>query len=136
MSHIKPVKPARPLIAARLLPLAALLIMLAALASLTGCGSSTHRYVDNKDVEILESKIRTEGDNLVFYAVMRNSSSSDVNNSVYKVTWFDADGFKLGETVWKPVKVKGGATMYVREVCTTPGAKTGLLELSNDSRKP
>ena len=133
ISRLKPVTASKP---DRLAPLAALLVMLVCIAALTGCGPTTHRYLDNKDVEIEKVESRMEGDHVVVYAELRNSSSGDVNNSVYRVVWFDADDFRLGETAWKPLQVKGGATMYVREVSTIPGTRRGILDLSNDSRKP
>ncbi|MDL2306975.1 YcfL family protein [Desulfovibrio sp. OttesenSCG-928-C06] len=138
MLHTNPLNsgPARSF-SRRLAMLLALMASLVMLAGLTGCGGrATHEYADNEDVEVESIQGRMEGDLMLVYAVLRNSSSDDVNDSVYRVEWYDADGFLLEQTSWRPVKVKGGAAMHVRERSTIPGAKEYTLVISNDSRKP
>lgn len=47
--------------------------------------------------------------------------------------WFDENGAMIEQTSWRPVVVKGGAPVYVKERSTVPGAKEYTLLISNDA---
>ena len=112
----------------------AILLCLALLMlSLAACGRSSVEYADNKDVEIESIDHKADGDYLVVQAVLRNNDPDDVNRTVYRVEWYDENGFLLEKTGWRPVLVKGGAAVHVRERSTIPGAKDYTLVISNDA---
>lgn len=113
----------------RFLVLAILALVLA--AGLTACGSKVN-YLDNKDVKVEERHVKEDG-RLVVYLSFKNSSSSDVNHSVYRVEWMDDDGNVLETTSWRPLIVKGGVTVRATERSTVPGVTDFQLQLSNDA---
>jgi len=108
-------------------------LLLLFLAALSACGRPTTEYTDNKDVRIESIVHKVDGEFLVVYAVLRNNDRDDVNNSVYRMEWYDAQGFLLEKSNWRPLKVKGGAAVHVRERSTIPGAKEYTLVISNDA---
>lgn len=103
------------------------------LLALAACGRPTHVYTDTKDVKVDTVSHTADGDFLVVTAKLVNSSDSAVNNSVYRIQWFDADGNLLEQSSWRPVVVKGGAPVYVKERSTVPGAKEFTILISNDA---
>lgn len=109
------------------LPLVLLLLALAA------CGRPTHIYTDTKDVKVDAVTRTDDGDFLMVTAMLVNSSKSAVNNSVYRIQWFDADGNLLDQSSWRPVVVKGGAPVYIKERSTVRGAKEFTILISNDA---
>ncbi|MDR2161859.1 MAG: YcfL family protein [Desulfovibrio sp.] len=100
---------------------------------LAGCGRSTHIYADNKDVEVDSITHIQDGEFLVVSAVLVSSDNDDATHSVYRMLWFDADGLLLEQTSWRPVVVKGGAPVHIRERSTIPGAAEYTLLISNDA---
>ncbi|MDR1359556.1 MAG: YcfL family protein [Deltaproteobacteria bacterium] len=100
---------------------------------LAGCGRSTHIYADNKDVEIESISHIQDGEFLVVSAVLVSGDSDAVTHSVYRMLWFDADGMMIEQTSWRPVVVKGGAPVQVKERSTVPGATEYTLIISNDA---
>ena len=100
---------------------------------LSACGRSTHVYTDTKDVKVDSIKHVVDGDFLVVTAVLVNKDSGSVQHSVYRMQWFDADGNLLEQSSWRPVIVKGGVEVYVKERSTVPGAKEYTLVISNDA---
>ena len=100
---------------------------------LAGCARPTHHYTDTKDVKIDSIGHTVEGDFLVVTAVLKNSDDDEVNHSVYRMQWFDENGGLLEQSAWRPVIVKGGAPVYVKERSTVPGAKEYTLVISNDA---
>lgn len=116
MSHIK------------LLPVLALFCLIAA-----GCGRSTHVYTDTKAVKIDSITHATDGEFLVVTAILVNKDKGEINHSVYRMLWFDEKGAMIEQTSWRPVVVKGGAPVYVKERSTVPGAKEYTLLISNDA---
>lgn len=113
----------------------ALTVTLVAALLLLGCGSKrpAYEYVDNKDVFIENISHKQDGDFLVVNAELRNNDSDDVNNSVYQMRWYDADGALIEKSSWRPLHVKGGASVHVRERSTVPGATEYTLVISNDA---
>jgi uncharacterized protein YcfL len=101
---------------------------------LVACGRPQYEYADSKDVlvESIESR-EISGGFLEISAVLRNDSSGDVNNSVYRVFWFDKEGFLVEETSWRPVRVTHGAPVHVRERSTKPGIKDFTLVISSEA---
>ena len=109
-----------------------LLCVLAVLLLACACSSKID-YLDNKDVKLFDVKAVEEDDFLLLHLNFKNSSSSDVNNTVYRVEWFDEDGNFLEQTSWRPVIVKGGVTVRATERSTVPGAKDYRIQISNDA---
>lgn len=98
-----------------------------------GCGRSTHIYTDTKDVKVDSITHVADGDFLVVSAVLVNDDNSKIQHSVYRVLWFDKDGAMIEQTAWRPVIVKGGAPVYVKERSTVPGAVEYTVLISNDA---
>lgn len=98
-----------------------------------GCGRSTHVYTDTKDVKVDSISHVADGDFLVISAVLVNDNKSSVQHSVYRVLWFDKDGAMIEQTAWRPVIVKGGDTVYIKERSTVPGATEYTVLISNDA---
>lgn len=50
---------------------------------------------------------------------------------IYKLEWLDDDGMTVKDTsmVWKPVLLRGGETVEVQSVATTPNAKNFNLKI-------
>lgn len=108
---------------------AALLLCLA----LVSCGRPTHLYTDTKDVKIDSISHVIEGDFLVVTAVLINRDDDAIQHSVYRMQWFDEAGALLEQSAWRPVIVKGGAPVRLKERSTVPGAKEYTLIISNDA---
>ncbi len=108
---------------------AALLCCLA----LLGCGRATHMYTDTEDVTVEEISHVADGDFLVVSAVLVNEDEDDISHSVYRVVWFDKDGAMIEQTAWRPVIVKGGAPVHIKERSTVPGATEYTVLISNDA---
>lgn len=100
---------------------------------LAGCGRATHQYTDTKDVKIDSIGHMEDGAFLVVTAVLVNKSGGAVQHSVYRMLWFDENGTMIEQSAWRPVVVKGGAPIYIKERSTVPGAKEYTLLLSNDA---
>lgn len=100
---------------------------------LAGCGRSTHVYTDSKAVKIDAISHVTDGDFLVVSAVLVNDDDDEINHAVYRMLWFDENGAMIEQSSWRPVVVKGGAPVYVKERSTVPGAKEYTLLISNDA---
>lgn len=100
---------------------------------LAGCGRATHVYTDTKAVTIDSISHIADGDFLVVSAVLVNNDGNAINHSVYRMLWFDENGAMIEQTSWRPVVVKGGAPVYVKERSTVPGAKEYTLLISNDA---
>ena len=109
------------------------LVVLCCLA-FAGCGRSTHVYTDTKDVKVDTISHVADGDFLVVSAVLVNKDSDSIQHSVYRVLWFDKDGMMIEQTSWRPVIVKGGAPVYIKERSTVPGAAEYTVLISNDAR--
>ncbi len=109
-----------------------LLCVLAVLFMACACSSKID-YVDHDDVEVLDVKAVEEEEFILLHISFKNSSSSDVNRSVYRVEWFDEDENLLEQTSWRPVIVKGGVTVRAIERSTVPGAKDYRVIISNDA---
>jgi uncharacterized protein YcfL len=92
-------------------------------------------YTDTKDVRVDAISHAADGDFLVVSAVLVNEDSGSVRHSVYCVLWFDKDGTMIEQTSWRPVVVKGGAPVYVKERSTVPGATEYTVLLSNDASR-
>lgn len=101
--------------------------------ALAACGRPAYTYTDNKDVKVDSISHTQDGDFLVINAVLVNSSKGDIQHSVYRVQWFDKDGALVEETAWRPVIVKGGAPVYIKERSTVPGAAEYTVLISNDA---
>ncbi len=101
--------------------------------ALAGCGRATHVYTDTKDVKIDSINHVEDGDFLVVSAVLVNSDKDSIQHSVYRVLWFDKDGVMIEQTSWRPVIVKGGAPVYIKERSTVPGATEYTVLISNDA---
>ena len=101
--------------------------------ALTGCGRATHIYTDNKDVSVDAINHVADGDFLVITATLVNSDSDDIQHSVYRVLWFDKNGTMIEQTAWRPVVVKGGTPVYIKERSTVPGAMEYTVLISNDA---
>lgn len=110
-------------------------VVLCCLALAAGCGRSTHVYTDTKDVKIDTISHVVDGDFLVISAVLVNKDAGSVQHSVYRVLWFDKDGAMIEQTSWRPVIVKGGAPVYIKERSTVPGATEYTVLISNDASK-
>lgn len=103
------------------------------LLAFAGCGRSTHIYTDNKDVKVDSITHVEDGDFLVISAVLVNADNDEIQHSVYRVLWFDKDGAMIEQTAWRPVIVKGGAPVYIKERSTVPGATEYTVLISNDA---
>ena len=101
--------------------------------ALAGCGRSTHIYTDTKDVKVDSITHVADGDFLVISAVLVNDDDDEIQHSVYRVLWFDKDGVMIEQTAWRPVIVKGGAPVYIKERSTVPGATEYTVLISNDA---
>ena len=101
--------------------------------ALAACGRPTHQYTDTKDVKIHDISHVTDGEFLIVTALLKNSSSSSITHTVYRVQWFDANGALLEQSSWRPVAVKGGNAIYIKERSTVPGAKEYTILISNDA---
>ncbi len=110
-----------------------ILLVLFCLGLLASCGRSTHEYLDNEDVKIQSVKHAKDGEFLVVTAMLVNDDDDDIQHSVYRVLWFDADGVLLEQTAWRPVVVKGKAPVYIQERSTVPGAEEFSIVISNDA---
>lgn len=110
-----------------------LLAVIAMAFLLAACGRATHLYTDNKDVKIDSISHVQDGDFLLVTAKLINDDDDDVTHSVYRMLWFDDKGTLLEQSAWRPVIVKGGAPVYVKERSTVPGAKEYTLLISNDA---
>lgn len=110
------------------LPLLALLLL-----ALGACGRPTVEYTDNKDVVIEEARARKAGDYLEVSAVLRNNDDDDVTRAVYRVEWYDKDGFLIEKTSWRPALVKGGGATHIKERSSVPGAEEFTIVISNDA---
>ena len=110
------------------------LAMLLVSCLLSACGKPTHMYTDTKDVKVDSISHVADGDFLLVTAVLVNKDKDSVQHSVYRMQWFGKDDNLLEQSSWRPVRVKGGAPVYVRERSTVPGAKTYTLVISNDAR--
>lgn len=112
-----------------------LLVALLSFGLLTACGGNTrpeYEYADNKDVKIENiDKRDIEGGFMEISITFRNKSKKDLNYPKYRVHWFDASGFLLEQSSWRPLRIKGGAAMYARERSTKPGAKDFTVVISN-----
>lgn len=113
--------------------ISALCAMLLFSLLLVSCGRPTHHYTDTKDVKIDTISHVADGDFLILTAVLRNKDDDSIQHSVYRVQWFDEAGTLLEQSAWRPVIVKGGAPVYVKERSTVPGAKEYTLIISNDA---
>ena len=100
---------------------------------LAGCGRPTYQYTDTKDVKVDSISHVQDGDFLVVSAVLVNASSGAIQHSVYRMLWFDASGMLIEQSSWRPVVVKGGAPVYIKERSTVSGAKEYTLLISNDA---
>lgn len=100
---------------------------------LAGCGRSTHMYTDTKDVKIDSISHVADGEFLVVSAVLVNDDDDSIQHSVYRVLWFDKNGAMIEQTAWRPVIVKGGAPVYIKERSTVPGATEYTVLISNDA---
>ena len=101
--------------------------------ALAGCGRSTHVYTDTKDVKVDAISHAADGDFLVVSAVLVNKDEDAIQHSVYRVLWFNKDGAMIEQTAWRPVIVKGGAPVYIKERSTVPGATEYTVLISNDA---
>ncbi len=108
-------------------------LVLFCLGLLASCGRSTHEYLDNKDVKVESVKHAKDGEFLVVTAMLVNDDDDDIQHSVYRVLWFDDDGILLEQTAWRPVVIKGGNPVYIKERSTVPGAEEFTIILSNDA---
>jgi len=108
-------------------------LVLCCCLALMGCGRDTHIYTDNKDVIIDSISHVADGNFLVVSAVLVNNDDDEIQHSVYRMLWFDKDGMMIEQTAWRPVIVKGGAPVYVKERSTVPGATEYTLLISNDA---
>jgi uncharacterized protein YcfL len=106
-------------------------ILCCALAA--GCGRPAYQYTDTKDVKIDSISHVQDGDFLVVTAVLVNADDDEIQHSVYRMLWFDADGMLIEQSSWRPVIVKGGTPVYVKERSTVPGATEYTLVISNDA---
>lgn len=111
----------------------ALLLLSALLLTLGACGRPAVEYTDNKDVVIENAKSRKVSGYLEVSGVLRNDDSDDVNRSVYRVEFYDAEGFLLEHTSWRPALVKGGGAIHIKERSTVPGAEEFTIVISNDA---
>ncbi len=109
------------------------LLVLVLLSLPAGCGSKVH-YLDTTDVEIVSVKERTEDGVVVLNISFQNENSSDVNHSVYRVEWYDEDGNTIESTSWRPLTMRGGATVQVTERSTVPDVDDYKILISNDAR--
>ena len=100
---------------------------------LAGCGRATHIYTDNKDVSIDAISHVADGDFLIMTATLVNSDDDAIQHSVYRVLWFDKNGAMIEQTAWRPVIVKGGAPVYIKERSTVPGVTEYTVLISNDA---
>jgi uncharacterized protein YcfL len=90
-------------------------------------------YTDTRDVEIESVSHLQDGEFMVLSAVLVSADKDDVTHSVYRVLWFDDEGMMIEQTSWRPVVVKGGAPVYIRERSTVPGAAEYTILISNDA---
>lgn len=112
-----------------------LFIALLALSFLAACSDARpeYEYADNKDVKVENiQKRELEGGFLEISITFRNKSKGDLNHPKYRVHWFDASGFLVEQTSWRPLRIKGGAAMYARERSTKPGIKEFTVVISNE----
>lgn len=100
---------------------------------LAGCGRATHVYTDTEDVTVDAISHVVDGDFLALSATLVNEDEDDISHSVYRVVWFDKDGSVIEQTAWRPVIVKGGAPVYIKERSTVPGAAEYTVLISNDA---
>lgn len=110
-----------------------ILLVLFCLGLLASCGRTTHEYLDNEDVKIESIKHAKEGNFLVVSAKLVNDDDDDIQHSVYRILWFDENGILLEQSSWRPIVVKGGAPVYIKERSTVPGAEEFTIEISNDA---
>ncbi len=108
-------------------------VVLVLAVSLMSCGRPTHQYTDNEDVTIESISHVRDGEFLVVSAKLVNDDDEDITHSVYRMLWFDANGALLEQSAWRPLIVKGGAPVYIRERSTVPGATEYTLLISNDA---
>lgn len=97
-------------------------------------GRSQYEYLDTKDVRIESIQHFKEGDFLVVQAILRNDSSSAVENPVYRMEWYDGNDRLIEQSAWRPLIIKGNDTVHITERSTVPGAKEYTLAISNDAR--
>ena len=108
-------------------------LLLVFLLFVTACGRPQYEYLDNKDVRVESINQVQEGEFLIVNAVLRNADADEAIDSVYRIEWFGKEGNLIEKTSWRPLKVKGGASMPLRERSTIPGAVEFTLILSNDA---
>lgn len=108
-------------------------VLLVLAVFITSCGSKEYEYAGNKDVKIESISKREMEDG--FYEIsiaFRNKSKSDLNYPKYRVHWFDQDGIMVEQTSWRPLRMKGGGSVYVRERSTKPDVKSFKVILFNE----
>jgi uncharacterized protein YcfL len=102
---------------------------------LVSCGGrNQYEYLDTKAVRIEKISHVEDGPFLVVTAVLRNDSSSAVENPVYRMEWYGDDDMLLEKSSWRPLIVKGGDRVRVTERSTVPGAREYTLIISSDAR--
>ena len=111
------------------------IILLCCCLAFAGCGRETHVYTDTKDVEVESISHVVDGDFLVLSAKLVNDDDDSIQHSVYRVLWFDKDGMMIEQTSWRPVIVKGGDPVYIKERSTVPGATEYTVIISNDASR-
>jgi uncharacterized protein YcfL len=61
---------------------------------------------------------------------LQNLTDKELNLN-YKVEWLDGDGMivKDSSLVWKPLLIRGGDTVGIKSVATTPNARNFNLKI-------
>lgn len=84
-----------------------------------------------KKIKIAEVKQSTVTQNLLTIQVgLQNLTDKELNLN-YKVEWLDGDGMivKDSSLVWKPLLIRGGDTVGIQSVATTPNARNFNLKI-------
>jgi sensor domain CHASE-containing protein len=106
--------------------------ILALALTLTACGGKA-TYLDNRDVRLVEEELEEKNGQVILYLGFRNSDSDEINHSVYRVDWMDDKGRVIESTSWRPIIVKGGATVRAIERSTVPGVTDCRVQISNNA---
>lgn len=84
-----------------------------------------------KKIKIAEVKQSRVTENLLTIQVgLQNLTDKELNLN-YKVEWLDGDGMivKDSSLVWKPLLIRGGDTVGIQSVATTPNARNFNLKI-------
>ena len=90
-----------------------------------------------RDLEISSINQTTVNENLLkIQANVRNVKGGDCRIN-YKIEWMDDDGIVINDSsaVWLPLRIRGGETVAIQSVATTPNASNFKIKIQKAKYK-